>query len=76
MAKMYPSRLTDEVRNDPSINGEVTFYDCLAKNLSDEWVVLYRFKWVATPDPKYFAREGETDFVVAHPEPGILGIEV
>ncbi len=76
MAKMYPSRLTDEVRNDPSINGEVTFYDCLAKNLSDEWVVLYRFKWVATPDPKYFAREGETDFVVAHPEHGILVIEV
>lgn len=52
--------------------GEMAVYDAL-KKLSDDYTVFYSLSWVGVNDRRSI---GEADFVVAHPDKGILVIEV
>jgi hypothetical protein len=72
---MFPSggpNITSSPKAEPDI------YWRLAK-LSDEFTVIHSLPWlcasVKTIDPKY-APTGELDFIILHPELGILAIEV
>lgn len=70
MARMYPNRPAET-----QSNAEVILYHQLARQLPDEYVVFHSVKWVLRDSSKG-AQDGEADFVIAHPEYGLLVIEV
>lgn len=76
LARMYPSELSNRTRNDLRIRGEVKMYDALARGLTDDWTVFYNVAWQDKPSPNARSRDGETDFIVAHPDLGALVLEV
>jgi superfamily I DNA/RNA helicase len=76
MAKVFPETLTNDVRNDPAKRAEIKLYDLLTKQLGNEWVVFYHVAWLGRTRAVDAPRDGETDFIVAHPKFGILLIEV
>lgn len=63
------------VRQDRRRRAEVRVYDRLAAELSDEFTVFYSSPWLGT-DHLGHERDGECDFMVAHPDHGYLTIEV
>ena len=69
MANFYPSIDTDFHGSD----GEREVQEALQK-LNDRYVVFHSFCWLG--NDKQRRSEGEADFVVLHPEKGILSIEV
>lgn len=75
MALIRPEELAGRVRHDPKRRAEVKLYDALCAQLGKGWVVFYSVAWLA-PTPGGAPRDGETDFIVAHPEKGVLLIEV
>jgi len=75
MAKMFPSKLPESIRNDPMRSAEVEVYDALEKQLVDDYHVFYSSPWLGIrPDGSEI--DGEADFTVAHPVRGMLTIEV
>lgn len=76
MGKMYPQLLTNDVRNDQSKRAEIKLYDLLAQQLGNDWLVFYHVAWLGRNRATGAPRDGETDFIVAHPKYGILLIEV
>jgi hypothetical protein len=72
MARMYP----EEYREDPESpsDAERVLYRGFAEQLPDDFLVFHRRPWHA-PNARGSARDGETDFVVAHEKLGILVIE-
>ena len=75
MPRLHPDRIPDAIRRDPSRQAECAVYDALLETLPEEYSV---FGWVAWlgRKPGNGARDGEADFVIAHPEHGILVLEV
>jgi hypothetical protein len=75
MARMYPDRIPECYRADPGHAAECDLYLTLLEMLPDEYSV---FGWVAwvTPGRGRGARDGEADFVLAHPDLGLLVLEV
>jgi hypothetical protein len=71
MARMFPQRLRLETKSD----AERHLYDALQRSLPDDFVVFHSVRWLAQ-DPQSGPREGETDFIIAHPTLGILVLEV
>src|SRR5918998_789027 len=72
MARMFPRRLLeDEVKS----RGEITVFRALEAALPDDWEVFHSVGWVRR-DSGSGAEDGEIDFVVAHPDHGILCLEV
>jgi len=71
--KLYPEHLPESVLNDPKRSAEVRVYETLA-GLDGPYVVFYSVNWQARINGN--TRDGEADFVIAHPELGILVIEV
>jgi hypothetical protein len=71
---MYPRVLPSEVRDAPQRDAECTIFDSLAR-LPGDYRVFYSVDWIAR-NPVDGAREGEADFVIAHPRDGILVLEV
>ena len=72
MAKIFPS----ELESQPSFHrsqGEREVYRALT-SLNDNYTIFYSFRWLNTNGQQ--RSEGEGDFVVLHPEYGILSIEV
>ena len=72
MAKIYPSELAAQ----PSFHssaGEKAVYEAL-QTLDDKYTVFYSFRWLNADGQA--RSEGEGDFIVLHPEHGILSIEV
>lgn len=76
MGKIYPESLMNDVRNDPAKRAEIKLYDLLAQQLGNEWVVFYHVAWLGRTKAVGAPRDGETDFIIAHPKYGILLIEV
>jgi len=68
---MFPARF-DTSTNSPA---ERRLYEALAHQLDDEWAVLHHVKWIGN-DEFGRPRDGEADFVVAHPYKGVLVLEV
>ena len=75
MAIMWPKELPLEVRNSPVRQAEITVFDTLGIALEDDFVVFYSRPWLGE-DRFGNERDGECDFLIAHPRLGILAIEV
>lgn len=73
MAKRFPERLPESIQQDPDRGAERRVYDALSQ-LPDSFTIFYSVAWLGRTDAG--AQDGEADFVVAHPELGILVLEV
>jgi hypothetical protein len=72
---MLPSRVPGEVRSDPKRSGEIEVYDRLkADRLLDGFLIMYSCEWVGLHEG--LLRDGEADFVIAHPGIGFISVEV
>ena len=71
MARMYPAFIDPETTSP----AEGRFFAALAGALGDEWVVFHHVCWIGY-DSHQRPCDGEADFVVAHPDLGVLVIEV
>jgi hypothetical protein len=69
--KIYPERLPERVRREPKLSAEVDFYDALARSMGPGWVVFYDVAWLGKVREFDSPRDGQTDFIVAHPAKGI-----
>jgi nuclease-like protein len=74
-ALLRPEHLPSRIRNDPNRSAEVKLYDALTLQMGPGWVVFYSVAWTA-PARGATPRDGETDFIVASPNKGVLLIEV
>src|SRR5258708_1364327 len=74
MAKMYPQWLPTEGKS----NAERKLFDVLRDHLPQDYTVLWSIDWTqATPTNQGGnARESEVDFLVLHPDKGLLILEV
>ncbi|MHB8598529.1 MAG: NERD domain-containing protein [Ktedonobacteraceae bacterium] len=71
MARMYPAHFDTSTNS----SAERRLYDAFSRELDDEWVVLHHVKWIGN-DEFGHPRDGEADFVVAHPYLGVLVFEI
>lgn len=69
MAVFIPSSKPEDFNNS---YGEMKVYEAL-RSLSDQYVVFYSLSWVGINENRII---GEADFVVLHPDKGVLVIEV
>ena len=74
MAHIYPERLPEYVKQDPSRNAERKVYDALA-GLPSAYTVFYSVSWLNRTQAGDVV-DGEADFVIAHPDYGVLVLEV
>src|SRR5437868_314436 len=76
MARMFPEWISDAQREtNPARKAEFKVYDTLAHELSDDWYVFYSSVWTWTENKNRLSTR-EEDFVIAHPQMGILLLEV
>jgi len=69
---MYPRDLLEsEVKS----RGEIKVFEALRDGLSDEWEAYHSASWVVR-DHAEGAKDGEIDFVLCHPDEGIVCLEV
>jgi len=73
MAQFYPELLPESVRQNPLRGAERRVYTALAA-LPAPFTVFYSVAWLNRSAQD--AQDGEADFVVAHPELGLLVLEV
>jgi len=71
MARMYPNRISPDTKS----NAERRLYKAFRDDLEDDYTVFHSVAW-QSQDRRGRARDGETDFVIAHPQRGILVLEV
>lgn len=76
MPHLYPAQLPNRVRQDPKRSAEVKFYENLRLQLDQQWVVFYSVAWLGLNSNGSPPSDGEIDFLVVHPDHGILLIEV
>lgn len=76
LARLYPEKIHQERRADPRFLAEVRFYDALDRQLPQGWLVLYDVGWLNRRKPKQPLRDGQADFIVAHPQHGALVVEL
>ena len=70
---MYPQNLPKPLNE--YLRGEAKVFEALRLQLDNKWTVYSNVIWkIHEKDSNY--REGETDFIISHPEFGILVIEV
>ena len=74
MAKIFPERLPESVLDDPKRSGERKVYLAL-KNLPEKYTVFYSVHWISQAGT-WGISEGEADFVITHPDLGVLILEV
>ena len=74
MAKVFPQKLPEYILGDPKRRAEVKVYTAL-KTLGAKYSVFYSVSWI---DKTYEdeAKDGEADFVIVHPDYGVLFLEV
>jgi hypothetical protein len=73
VAKFFPEHLPESVLNDPQKQAERRVFDSLSA-LGPSFVIFYSVAWQARKGGK--ARDGEADFVIVHPDFGVLVLEV
>jgi hypothetical protein len=72
MARTYPRTLLEDDVKSP---GETKLFNAMRDGLDDAWEVFHSVSWVRR-DPGTGAHDGEIDFVLSHPERGIVCLEV
>jgi hypothetical protein len=70
MARLFPEKLPPGVESD----AERRLFDVFRNEFSDDFLVFCNVNWLARDRGK--ARDGEADFIVAHPRYGVLVVEV
>jgi hypothetical protein len=75
MATLWPKKLPRSILDDPRRKAEVRVYERLAQVLDDNFHVFYSSPWLGT-DRLGNEKDGECDFLIAHPKHGLLAIEV
>lgn len=75
MAVSWPKKLPRSVLDDSRRRAEVQVYNSLNKVLDDSFYVYYSSPWLGI-DSMGNEKDGECDFLIAHPENGILAVEV
>lgn len=74
MAKIFPD-LSDAQLDDVPSKAEVKIYRALRDGLSNDYVLFFQVAWILQQEEEQ-AKDGETDFLVCHPDYGFLCIEV
>ena len=74
MATTIPD-LTDAQLNELPSQGEAKVYRSLRDNLPDDYLVLFQVGWILRREGER-AKDGETDFLICHPNYGCLCVEV
>ncbi|WP_186775629.1 nuclease-related domain-containing DEAD/DEAH box helicase [Rubripirellula tenax] len=77
--RFIPNQLPLRIREAPHKRGEVLVYDALLEQLNHkqrDWVMVYSANWMAKRHRNEPPRIGETDFLLAHPEHGLVIVEV
>ena len=74
MAKIYPQRPSQSIIEDPKRSAEMKVFQVL-KDLPDRYEIFYSMSWQDFSTQTGFY-EGEADFVIIHPEKGIIILEV
>ena len=69
MARMIPSTCPTDT---PS-GAERTLFSALAEQLDDQWTVIHSLPWL--DDTRRRLQQGECDFLLVHPQHGMLAIE-
>lgn len=72
---MWPRVLPAAVRAESRRAAEIRVFDALAAQLGPNWTVFYSRPWLGET-ASGAEIDGESDFVVAHPDHGVLFIEV
>ena len=75
MPRLYPEELPESVLSNPRRNAERKTYKAL-NNLQDRFRVFYSVAWQARQYDTDAPQDGEADFVIAHPDLGVLVLEV
>jgi hypothetical protein len=75
MANCIPQELPDWVLQDERRTAEIKVFQKCRSELSDEWHVFYSRPWWGINE-RGGEKDGEADFILAHPNLGILFIEV
>jgi hypothetical protein len=75
MATMWPRLLPSAIRAESRRAAEIKVFDALAAQLGVGWTVFYSRPWLGET-ASGAEIDGESDFVVAHPDHGVLFIEV
>ena len=73
MAFMIPD-LNEEQLNSVKSDAEVKLYKAFKEHLPNDFVVFFEVCWILKKQDKQ-ARDGETDFVICHPDYGYLCVE-
>lgn len=73
---VFPESIPQKLREAPRMSAEVRMYDALGTQLGYGWTVIYDVAWLGAKSVEDGARDGQVDFVVAHPKKGVLLIEV
>ncbi len=71
MASMFPASLIGYHKS----RAEETLYYKFKEQLNDEYLVFHSVAWLLPARPGHRPGDGESDFIVLHPEKGILTIE-
>jgi len=74
MAKIFPERPPATIQDDPLRSSELKVFSAL-KSLPKSYLVFYSTHW-QRHDQNYGVYEGEADFIIAHPDKGIIVLEV
>jgi len=72
---MFPEQLPQEVLDDKKRSSEVQVYNALNEQLDDKYHVFYSSPWLGT-NTDGSEIDGESDFLIAHADKGMLSIEV
>ena len=75
MANCIPVAIPNWVLQDERRSAEIKVFEKSSKELSDDWHVFYSRPWWGLNESGG-EKDGEADFVLAHPELGILFLEV
>lgn len=70
MARMYPNILSDDVASE----AERLLYEQFRDELDNSYTVFHQVSWQAV-DGQGRPRDGEADFIIAHPQRGIIVLE-
>lgn len=74
MSNIYPEYLDNNAYR--TNRGESKVYDALKNGLDKDWNIYYSVNWNIPSDRKNSQRDAETDFIITHPEYGVLVLEV
>lgn len=77
--RYIPRDIPLSTRSDPRFRAELLVYDELQGQLDlsqRDWVVAYQARWLLKESAQGEPKEGEADFLLAHPTHGVLAMEV